>query len=156
MNSCLFEWVRKWSNPSALFVLWLWFIQSWQCELMAMMLHPPHCCGCSPAFPLLPEKSLQSSVGGKHDSMCNMGLRWWCSNLLFSKRGSPVETALMCILLPGGNYFRWHGCHHCLMLFDWVLLNYSNKAFSSLTHLPVTFIKSEAEWFVNGLHFIEQ
>ena len=46
--------------------------------------------------------------------------------------------------------------HGCLMLPDWVLLNYSNKVFTGLTHSPVSSIKSEGEWFVNGLHFMAQ
>lgn len=49
----------------------------------------------------------------------------------------------MCGLLLGGNYFRWRSCHRCLMLSDWVLLNYSNKLFRGLTRSPVSFIKSE-------------
>lgn len=62
----------------------------------------------------------------------------------------------MCSLLLGGNYFRRRGRHHHLMLSDWVLLNYWNKPFRRLTHSLVLFIKSDGEWFVNGLHFMAQ
>lgn len=80
---------------------------------------------------------------------------WYCCNLSISSVETPAEAAPMCIVFVG-NYFRWQGRHRTLMLSDWVPLNYSNAPFRSLSHSPGSFIKSEGEWFVNGLHFMAQ
>lgn len=42
------------------------------------------------------------------------------------------------------------------MLSDRVLLNYSNKLFTGLSHSTVSFLKSEGEWFVNSLYLMAQ
>lgn len=157
---CKFESVQRWSLSRYIHTVGT----NWGCDLFnpdrmhyssAMTATPFHV--VSPLF--LSCSHYETSAGfcrwcSWRHVRCGVGVMLFSSNGL--KYGAPVVAAPMCSLLLGGNYFRWRGRHHCLMLSDWVLLNYSNKPFRGLTRSAVSFIKSEGEWFVNGLHFMAQ
>ena len=136
-----------------------WFIPSRQYTLPR----------CDDSYPAPPTRLWAPPPPHPHFLLASAGFCRWCVHEGMWDAG--WGTVLFLLLSNVEPLWRQHPCvgccrvaiisdggarHGCLMLPDWVLLNYSNKVFTGLTHSPVSSIKSEGEWFVNGLHFMAQ